>query len=118
MDDNEDLRNSLMDYFETKGFEVNAIEDGQMVGIECQRRIPDLIISDIRMPGLDGVSLMKELQRRDETKTIPIIFMSAYYDDDVMIAAKKLGAEDFILKPFQADRLEKMINRTIGEGSV
>jgi len=60
---------------------------------------------------------MNELKKREETKNIPVIFMSAYYDDGVMMKAKKLGAEDFIFKPFEVGRLEKMINRTFSKKS-
>lgn len=80
----------------------------------------DLIISDVRMPGRDGVSTVKFVQKRLKEmgkKNTPFIFITGYASEDVPIDAVKLGASDYILKPFDNDQLLLAIENSLKEGA-
>lgn len=112
--DNDDaVRASLQKYLISCGFNVRGLEDGLSLILLCQHLTPDMIISDIRMPGMDGISLIQELQKREETKNVPVIFISAFYDSDILKSAKTHGAKEFLLKPFSLDNLDQAIERNL-----
>lgn len=113
VDDDETMRYSLDRYLRKRGFEVKTVENGFDVLLMCLYLIPDLIISDIRMPKLDGITLLKGLKNNQDTRGIPVIFMSAYASDDVMEEARELGARYFLIKPFPYDNLEELLIKAV-----
>ncbi len=66
---------------------------------------PDLILLDIRMPGMDGYEVCKQLKSEEKTRRVPVIFISALYELDDKIKAFSLGGVDYITKPFQAEEV-------------
>ncbi len=115
VDDDPVMRISLEKYLESNNYQVISIENGYEVLVKLDEVIPDLIISDIRMEKLDGLTLMEALRNRVETRKIPVIFMTAYADDSIIDQAKNLGAVFFLTKPFPlptlTDLLAKLISR-------
>lgn len=88
-----------------EGFEVHTANDG-LEGIQVIRDVfPDLIISDIAMPGLDGYEVLEILKRDFETAAIPFIFLTAYADRHSLRKGMDLGADDYIPKPFSSHEL-------------
>ena len=80
----------------------------------------DLIICDIRMPETDGIELIKQVKatRKGEDKPdIPVIFITGYASEDAPIEAIKLGAKDYILKPFDLDRLLESVKENLVKGA-
>ncbi len=67
------------------------------------------------MPKLDGLTLMKGLQNREESRDIPVIFMSGYADDEMFTKAKELGAKFFLAKPFPLEKLDDLIDKILVE---
>ncbi len=113
VDDDALIRNNLERYLSQSGWEVKAISDGFEVLLLCMYLIPDLIISDMRMPKLDGITLLQGLHNNEQTKKIPVILMSAFATDELMEKAKDLGAEFFLIKPFTLFYLGWVINRAL-----
>ena len=74
---------------------------------------PDILVSDVSLPTISGLELAKKI--REENKTIPIIFISAYNDKEKLQAANELLASDYITKPFNLDTLNKSIHKVINE---
>lgn len=72
---------------------------------------PDIIISDIMMPGISGMELLRRTKTID--RNIPVIFITAYADLDMAMEAIEVGALDFIKKPVQEDLLEKALNKAV-----
>ena len=110
VDDDEFMRYSLNRYLTSHGYRVKTMKDGFDVLLACLYLMPDLIITDIRMPRLDGVTLLEGLRNRPETRNIPVIFMSAFSTDETMEDARKLGAEFFLVKPFPNEKLRALID--------
>ncbi len=115
VDDDETMRYSLDRYLKKRGIEVKTVADGFDVLLMCLYLTPDLIISDIRMPKLDGMTLLEGLKNNEDTRNIPVIFMSAYADDEVMERAKELGARYFLIKPFPYENLEELLCKAAPE---
>src|SRR4030042_6099850 len=91
------IRYSLQRYLSKLGFEVKTLANGFEVLLLSMYMVPDLLISDIRMPKLDGVTLLKALKNNEGTKNVPVIFMSAYPRDELLEEAKILGAKYFLI---------------------
>jgi len=113
VDDDEFIRYSMNRNLTAQGYRIKTMKDGFDVLQACLTLQPDLIISDIRMPRLDGVTLLQGLRNRPETRDIPVIFMSAFATDELMDEARKLGAEYFLIKPFPNDKLSTVINNVL-----
>ena len=103
-DDNADLRNYVARLLEPY-YDVDAVADGSAALREAQRRTPDLVLSDVMMPGLDGFQLLRALRGRAETRTIPVILLSARAGEESSIEGLEAGADDYLVKPFSAREL-------------
>jgi signal transduction histidine kinase len=82
------------------GFDVAMATSGERALQNIERRIPDLILLDVMMPGINGFETCRRLKASDRTRHIPIIFMTALADTDSKVQAFELGAVDYITKPF------------------
>jgi len=103
IDDEESMRHMLSVILRKEGYETVSFADAAKA-LEClENEYFDFILSDIRMPGMDGVAFLKALKERGASKTV--IMMSAYGTMDTAIECMKLGAYDFISKPFKADEI-------------
>jgi len=115
VDDEMAMRDLLRIVLEKEGHEVLTAGDGT-AGLELgTSRNPDLVISDIKMPGLDGVSLLAGL--REHGLTIPVIMVTAYADSGSAIQAMKQGAFDYLTKPFKVDEIKLVIRRALEEAA-
>jgi two-component system, OmpR family, phosphate regulon response regulator PhoB len=116
VDDDPVMRSALTMYLSEKGFKVRAIADGIDALLALEREAPRLIVSDIRMEKCDGLTLLRGLQNRAETRGIPVIFISAFADDEMMNQARELGASHFFIKPFPLASLHQHIVTLLGAG--
>lgn len=104
------LAENICQLLDAEGFIVEYAQNGK-IGIEkAQTTNPDLIISDIMMPVMDGFELLIELMSNKKTATIPLIFLTAKTDIDNLRKGMSLGAEDYLFKPFKIDDLLNAIN--------
>lgn len=99
-DDNGDMRRyvqSLLSQFWT----VQTVENGEQALQAAVENPPDLIISDVMMPRLDGFALIAKLKKRKETKRIPVILLSARAGEEARVDGLRAGADDYLIKPFR-----------------
>lgn len=94
-------------------FEVLCANSGQVALNLLKRRIPDLILLDYRMPNMDGFEVMEQLQKVDEYKEIPVIFLTGDHDRETEMKALQKGAMDFITKPFVAEIMLQRVSRIL-----
>lgn len=114
VDDNKDSRRLLETTFTQAGYAVSEAENGIMALKAIKREIPDLIISDILMPELDGFKLCKEIKRDHDLKHIPfIIYTAAYVDSKYESFAKSIGAAKFIIKPIEMNEFLIIVNEVL-----
>ncbi len=109
VDDERDLRWVLSGLFREAGFTVSEAANGAEALNKVEETPPDVLLSDVRMPGMSGVDLLRELQRRD--RDLPVILLSAVGDIDTAVGAMKDGAYDFMPKPFEQGRLIRTAER-------
>jgi len=104
VDDNADLREYISTLLETH-YDVVAVTDG-LAGLEAVRKQrPDIVVSDVMMPRLDGFGLVRELRADPATATLPVILLSARAGEDASIDGLDAGADDYLVKPFSAREL-------------
>lgn len=94
-----------------KGYEVSAAVDGREALEFLRGHTCDLVISDVRMPRLDGLRLLKAV--KDMNPRLPVIMISGYDEASVVVEALKAGAENFLAKPLDLDILEQVISKTL-----
>lgn len=110
IEDDKNVRENIRSFLTEEGFEVKSAKNG-LEGIETAINwIPDLIISDVIMPGKNGYQVLEELSKNKKTKLIPFIFLSAKVERKDMRLAMRLGADDYIFKPFGLNELSAAVN--------
>ena len=109
VDDEEALRQMLVLLLKSKGYEATAVASGEQALAELAARSYDVVLSDIRMPKLDGLELMDEIHRRNLPTTV--ILMSAFANLEVAVEAMKRGAYDYVSKPFRADEVVLVLKK-------
>jgi signal transduction histidine kinase/CheY-like chemotaxis protein len=103
-DDNADMRQYLSRLLAER-YEVVAVSDGQLALESIEKQAPDLVLSDIMMPNLDGFGLLRALRSNSETKTVPVILLSARAGEEARVEGVDAGADDYLVKPFSAREL-------------
>ena len=95
----------LSDLIAGAGYHIRQAQDGEMALLSIKNRCPDLILLDVRMPAMDGYEVCRRLKMDPNTRNIPVIFLSALQDKDARLQGLKLGAVDFIVKPYEPDEV-------------
>jgi len=104
VDDESDVRDLLSKFLTRRGYVVSTVGDGEAAIEAIRETHPDIVLLDIRLPKVDGISVLKRL--RDESDNVAIITMSGNADEDTARRSLELGAADFITKPFNLPYLE------------
>ena len=103
----------LLEYRLSKLYDVQTASNGEDALDKLKEGIPDLIISDIMMPKMDGFTLQAQLQQGKDTRAIPFIFLTAKADENSRLEGMRLGVDDYITKPFDIDQLISRIDRLL-----
>jgi PAS domain S-box-containing protein len=103
-DDNADMREYVSRLLGGR-YEVEAASNGLEALNAARERTPDLVLSDVMMPGLDGFGLLKELRADDRLKIVPVILLSARAGEEASLEGIESGADDYLIKPFSAREL-------------
>lgn len=116
IDDDPAMRDSLEFLLDSAGFKVTLFDSA----LSFFAAVPGLgfgcVVSDVRMPGLDGIELLKRL--KDDDKQLPVVIMTGHGDIPLAVEAMKLGAIDFLEKPFEDERLLTTISSALSRGPV
>ncbi len=115
VDDSRTMRDMINLALAQEGFEVHLAEDGEH-GLEVLDDLdpPDVIITDINMPRLDGFGFIDALKLRDDTKAIPILVLTTESSADLKTKARTAGATGWIVKPFAQDKLIRALRMVAG----
>ncbi len=111
VDDDMAFRTALADSFEIAGLDIETFGDGQSALANLSADFPGIVVTDIRMPKIDGHAVMEALLARDPE--LPVILMTGHGDIGMAVAALKKGAFDFIAKPFAADHMISSVRRAL-----
>ncbi len=112
VDDSAGTRNLVLKILRNLGFEnVDAAEDGIDALSQLEDEDYDLVISDWFMPNMSGVELVKEMRSKDDFKDIPVLLVTAEDDQDSIMEAIKVGANNYMVKPYNAKILSEKIQK-------
>ena len=113
-DDDHHLRQGFARLLTEEGYAVQAASSGEQAVDMARSSLPHCVVMDVRMPGMDGLSALRELRQLDER--LPVIIMTAFATTQTAIEATKLGAFDYILKPFDVPEMLEMIRKAVDAG--
>ena len=113
VDDEPQARSMMRLILVRAGFDVLEAKDGYEALHEVQRQIPDLMILDIMMPGIDGFTVCERLRAEERTTNLPIIVLSAKTDADSMQRGMEVGATMYLTKPVSPDDLTRHVQDVI-----
>jgi DNA-binding response OmpR family regulator len=113
VDDEADMRQLLAHLFETKGYEVVCVDNGRDAERKALEYRPALIVMDIGMPEMDGMTSIWKLREHQELAKVPIVILTAYDSYDLRAEAASAGCQAFITKPFEVSDFIAVIQRIL-----
>ena len=113
VDDEAPMRESLKDWLMEEGYEVGLAASGKEAIAMARKKNWDVILLDLKMPGMDGVETLKRLKGKEVNTEAEILMMTAYATVDTAVQAMKEGAFDYLVKPFSPDEIEMQIKKIV-----
>jgi len=114
VDDDPLVLESLADALGRLGYDVWQALDGETALILASEQQPDVILLDIKMPGMDGFEVCRQLREQEETRLIPVIFLTGHANREARIRGLDVGASDFLGKPTDLTELEARVRNLVG----
>lgn len=109
VDDDPGLLLAVSETLRAEGYEVQTARRGSEAMVRVAEALPDLIISDIRMPGMDGYALVRNLRASPRSRLVPIIFLTAKDETADRIAGFRSGVDAYVTKPFETEELVAIV---------
>ncbi len=111
VDDEQDMRESISQWLTLSGYRTKTYSSAEDALKEVEADYPGILISDIKMPGIDGIGLLKRLQSIDNQ--LPVIMITGHGDVSMAVEAMRIGAYDFLEKPFDPERMAELAKRAV-----
>jgi CheY-like chemotaxis protein len=112
VDDEQNIR-ILLENFLSQDYDITSKNDGLEALEWLEVNLPDLIICDIQMPNMDGYQLLEKIRQRGYTKHTPVIMLSGTEASKERVKCYRLGAQDYLTKPFNPEELEELIKKNL-----
>lgn len=116
VEDDASLREALCDTLELAGYSVKSVSDGNLAMKMVEEQPISMVVSDVHMRPVDGNALLQKLKKRDPN--LPVVLMTAYGSVEKAVEAMRQGADDYLVKPFDAEVLVNMVSRYLGNAEV
>lgn len=113
VDDSATMRQMISFTLTSAGHDVTEAEDGAIALQHVQSQAPDLIITDVNMPGINGIDLVRALRQNPSTHNKPILVLTTEHDAEVKARGRAAGATGWIVKPFNPDALLNVLPRVL-----
>ncbi len=113
VDDEDHLRRLLCDLLQREGYVTVEARDGAEALMRVDRHAPDVVLLDLNLPGLDGYGVLDNLRSRPDTRTLPVVVLTAKGDEDNEVRVLQAGADDFLTKPFRARALYARLDKIL-----
>lgn len=115
VEDEPSVRELLVFSLSSNGFDCLAVDNAEAALRNIREQLPDLLLVDLMLPGMDGVSLIRLLRRDTRSQKLPIIILTARGSEDIRVTGLEAGADDFVVKPFSprelAARIKSLLRR-------
>ena len=115
VDDNTTNLQVLFQALSPEGYELLIAQSGEQALESAREGSPQLILLDVKMPGIDGFETLRRLRADEETAGIPVVFLSAHANVESIEEGKALGAQGYFTKPFQFDEILAKVKEILGE---
>ena len=116
VDDKEMMRDSVASSLRRAGFEVTTAQRAEAALEQIAQRRPDAVITDLKMPGMTGIELLEQIRAIDDD--LPVVLMTAFGTIETAVEAMRLGAFDYITKPFEGDELTITVKRAVAHAGI
>lgn len=103
----------LLENFLSLDYDVVTISNGEEALVWLETNLPDLVISDIQMTNMDGFEFLTKVRQRGFTKHTPFVMLSARAESKERIKCYQLGAQDYLIKPFNPEELEEVVKKNL-----
>jgi two-component system chemotaxis response regulator CheY len=114
VDDSATMRNMIKATMKDLGFEVDTAQDGEKALKSAQHNKYDIILTDINMPNMDGIELIRMLRDGGSNQTVPILVITTESGDSAKSAGREAGANGWIVKPFNPETLSRAVGKLCG----
>ena len=113
VDDDQAMLDLILKILEIENYEVLHADSGEAALAQCEHEtgLPDLLITDLMMPGMSGIDTLRRLRETRSTSDLPVIMVTAYGDDERRQTARKYGAAEFVTKPVDFDLLKQQLQQ-------
>jgi len=112
VDDDEHMLTLMVQFLTNSGYQVVVTTNGREALVKFREQAFNLVLSDVKMPGLDGLQLLKAL--KEFNPRVPVVLISGYADIEMVVEALKSGAENFLPKPVKLNYLAKVLEQCLG----
>ena len=113
VDDEEEFLELMRSALEIRGFEIITASNAVEAGMELAGKLPELVLMDIRMPGINGLQACAAMKKNPNTAGIPLIIISAISDESEIKRAYKIGVEEYFIKPVDIEKLVGRIKKAL-----
>ena len=117
VDDESDLALLLAYNLEAEGYSVESVERGDEAELRLSENAPDLVILDWMLPGLSGLEICRKLRARENTRTLPVIMLTARGEEAERVRGLSVGADDYVVKPFSLPELMARVRALLRRSS-
>ena len=104
-------RNALAMLFEAEGYNVLSAESAEAGARYIEQTIPDMIVTDVKLPGIDGFTFFDQVREQPSCQHVPFIFITGYNDLQAIESVKKLGAKGYVTKPYDLEHLIDLVKQ-------
>ena len=115
IEDEQDISELLTTFLEARGFKTKAAKNGAEGAILVEKTLPDLVILDIMLPGMDGFEILLKIKSQPKTKNIPVLMCTALNAMNDVEKCCAWGASGYITKPFDLNRVLAKVNSVLGQ---
>lgn len=113
VDDEEDIRELVQLNLAREGYSVLTCETGEQALETARSKLPNLVVLDLMLPGIDGLEVCRELKNDPKTRNIPVVILTAKGEESDIVAGLELGGDDYVTKPFSGKVLVARIRRIL-----
>jgi two-component system chemotaxis response regulator CheY len=118
VDDSSSMRRMVRAALETEGYEVREAQNGCEALDVLDREPADLVITDLYMPAMDGLTLLRTLRERTEFRFTPVLLLTTEHGEEMKRRGRESGATGWLVKPFNPDQLRQIVARVLGTSRV
>ena len=114
VDDSCSMRSMVRAALEADGYEVREADNGEAALAVLEAETPDLVITDLYMPTMDGLTLLRAIRERPDQRFLPVLLLTTEHGEEMKQRGRASGATGWLVKPFQPDQLRQVVARVLG----